>query len=76
LSETAYAARLGLVSIAELKSEIDRLSPEELQHLKTYLAIRQDMLDPEFREEMARKIDDNDPSHWVTLEQAEKRLLG
>jgi hypothetical protein len=63
------------MSIAELKSEIDRLSPEEIQHLKTYLAVRQDMLDPEFRKRMARKIDDKNPDNWITLEDAEKRLF-
>ena len=64
------------MSLDELKSEIDRLSPEELQNLKAYLAIRQDMLDPEFRKELTRKIDDKNPTHWITLDEAEKRLLG
>ncbi len=63
------------MSIAELKSEIDRLSQDELAHIKAYLAVRQDMLDPEFRRKLARKMDDNDPSRWITLEEAEKRLL-
>jgi hypothetical protein len=63
------------VSIAELKSEIDRLSPEELQHLKTYLAIRQDMLDPDFRRKLTRKIDDTNPENWMTLDEAEKKLF-
>jgi hypothetical protein len=63
------------VSIAELKSEIDRLSAEELQHLKAYLAIRQDMLDPEFRAKLTRKIEDMNPENWMTLDEAEKKLF-
>jgi hypothetical protein len=63
------------MSIAELKSEIDRLSPEELQHIKTYLAIRQDMLDPEFRKKLTRKINDTDPKNWMTLDEADKKLF-
>jgi hypothetical protein len=73
LRPAGYTARM---SVTELKSELDRLSPEELRHITAYLLIRERMQDPEFREEMARKIDDNDPSHWITLEEAEKRLLG
>jgi hypothetical protein len=62
------------MSFAELKSEVDRLSPEERRQLKAYLIIKDRMADPAFRQEMARKIDDKDPSHWVTLEEAEKKL--
>ena len=63
------------MSLTELKSEVDRLSPEERRQLTAYLVARDRMLDPEFREELARKIDDRNPEHWVSLEEAEKRLL-
>ena len=62
------------MSIAELKSEVDRLSPEERQQLKAYLIVKDRMADPAFRQEMARKIDDKDPAHWVSLEEAEGHL--
>jgi hypothetical protein len=63
------------MSIAELKSEIDRLSPEEMQQLKAYLAVRQDMLDPEFRKKLGQKIDDKNPGNWISLDEAEKKLF-
>jgi hypothetical protein len=63
------------MSIAELKSEVDRLLPEERRQLAAYLVTRDRMADPEFLQEIARKIDDHDPEHWVSLEEAEKRLL-
>jgi hypothetical protein len=62
------------VSFAELKSEVDRLSPEEVQKLKAYLTLKDRMNDPKFMEEIARKINDPDPSRWLTLEEVEKRL--
>jgi hypothetical protein len=63
------------MSIAELKSEVDRLSPEERRQLTAYLVTRDRMLDPEFRQELTSKIDDKSPERWISLEEAEKRLL-
>ncbi len=62
------------MSIAELKSEVDRLSPEERRQLTAYLVTRDRMLDPDFRRELTRKIDNKTPDNWVLLEEAEKRL--
>jgi hypothetical protein len=63
------------MSIAELKSEVDRLSAEERLELTTYLVTRDRLLNPDFVGELTRKIDDREPAHWVSLEDAEKRLL-
>jgi hypothetical protein len=63
------------VSIAELKAEVDRLSPDERKQLTAYLVMKNRMQDKEFVKELTRKIDDKDPAHWVTLEEAEKRLF-
>ena len=63
------------MSIAELKAEVDRLSPEEREHLAAYLKIRKQMQDKEFVKELSRKVDDNNPANWITLEEAEKRLF-
>jgi hypothetical protein len=63
------------MSIAELKAEVDRLTPEEREHLAAYLKIRKQMQDKEFVKELSRKIDDKNPANWITLEEAEKRLF-
>ncbi len=63
------------MSLAELKSEVDRLSPEERRQLTAYLVTRDRMLDAEFRQELTRKIDDKGSERWMPLEEAEKRLL-
>jgi hypothetical protein len=62
------------MSIAELKAEVDRLSPEDTKQLMAYIAKKRRLLTPEVIEELSRKIDDNDPSHWLTLEEFGKRL--
>jgi len=63
------------MSLAELKSEVDRLSPEERRQLTAYLVTRDRMLDPAFRQKLTCKIDDKSLENWVSLEEAEKRLL-
>jgi hypothetical protein len=63
------------MSVADLKNEMDRLSPEERRHLTAYLFTRDDMLDTDFRTSLTTKIDDKIPENWVSLEDAEKRLF-
>ncbi len=63
------------MSFAELKSEVDRLSAEERRQLTAYLVTRDRMLNPEFRRELTGKIDDKTSENWISLEEAEKRLL-
>jgi hypothetical protein len=63
------------MTLAEIKKEIDALSPEQRKRLIAYLVAGDRFSDPEFRRELARRIDDKDPGHWISLEEAEKRLL-
>jgi hypothetical protein len=62
------------MSIAELKSEVDRLTPEEREELKAYLGMKYRRMDPETRRKLTEKINDKNPAHWLTLEEVEKRL--
>jgi hypothetical protein len=62
------------VTLAEVKNELERLSAEERRHLAAYLLLRDRLSDPEGRAELARKIDDKDPAHWLSIEEAEKRF--
>jgi len=62
------------MSIAELKTEVDRLTPEERKQLTAYLVMKNRALDPELRYRLTQKIDDDDPAHWLTLEEFGKRL--
>ena len=62
------------MSIEALKQELAGLDDDKRHHIMAFLIAIEDRKDPEYGAKMARKIDDNDPSHWVTLEEFEKRL--
>ena len=62
------------MSISELKTEVDRLTPEERKQLAAYIVKKNRPTNPELLRELSRKIDDNDPAHWLTLEEFGKRL--
>ncbi len=62
------------MSSAELKAEVDRLTPEERRQLTAYIVEKNRPTDAEVKRELARKIDDHDPAHWLTLEDLGKRL--
>jgi len=47
----------------------------ERRHLTAHLVALERRVDPEFRRELTRKIDDHSPSRWLTVEEAESRLL-
>jgi hypothetical protein len=46
------------MSIAELKAEVDRLTPKEREKLRLYLLPKVKPLDAETRRRLAAKIDD------------------
>ena len=60
------------MSLEALKREAAALPPEERRHLMGFLVML-NMTDEE-RAELRRKMDDKDPSRWVTLEEAKERL--
>jgi hypothetical protein len=62
------------MSIEALKQELAGLDDESRHHIMAYLVSIEDQKDASYREEMARKIDDKDPSHWLTLEEFDKKL--
>jgi len=62
------------MSIAELKAEVDRLTPEEKEELKIYLGFKYRPLDVETRRKLTEKINDKNPANWLTLEELQKRL--
>lgn len=60
---------------------MEAMLPEEIKHQVSRLELkeRRDLIasqtsdDPKFQRAMARKIDDTDPSHWISLEDLKKR---
>ena len=62
------------MSLAQIKDEAESLAPEERQELMDWLFALQTRGDEEHRRRLAQKIDDNNPEHWIDLDELEQRL--
>jgi hypothetical protein len=62
------------MSIEALKQELANLDAKDRQKIISYLVEINQRDNPERRAEMTRKISDNDPAHWLTLEEFDRRL--
>lgn len=54
--------------LEELKSEVERLSPEERHELAAFLNKLRLENDEEFWKRVRRRMDDKDPAHWVNID--------
>ena len=61
------------MSLAQVKDQAAHLLPAERRQLIAFLFSLQTEQDEELQKSLARKIDDNDPSHWVELDELKKR---
>jgi hypothetical protein len=62
------------MSIDAIMQALPNLDAADLSRIRDLLNSIEDQRDATQIVEMARKIDDKDPSHWITLEELEKRL--
>jgi hypothetical protein len=62
------------VSIEALQGEVSALSSEQRRKLMAFMVAIEDRNRPGYAEELARKIDNKSPSHWLTPEQCEREL--
>jgi hypothetical protein len=62
------------MTIDQLKKEAASLSFEEKGQLAAYLVQLRNREDPSYVAEMRRRIEDKNPSHWLTPDQFEARL--
>ncbi len=62
------------MSVEELEQELSGLPDAERHRIMVFLVAIEDRKRPVYRAEMARKIDDKDPSHWLNLEEFDKLL--
>ncbi len=62
------------MSIEAIKQELAGLDDAKRRHIMAFLIAIEDRKDPDYMAALARKIDDKDPSHWVTMEEFEKRF--
>ncbi len=62
------------MSIEQLKSAASNLPPESQTELLAFLVNLRNERDPDYRRRLRVRLDDPDPSHWLTSEQLEERL--
>jgi hypothetical protein len=62
------------VKLDDLQREAERLSPEEQRKLIGFLVTMDIRRDEGYREELRRRLDDQDPAGWISLPEAERRL--
>jgi hypothetical protein len=62
------------MSIETLKHELASLDSIKRSHIVAYLVSLQDQQDRSYKSSITKKIDDNDPANWATLEDLDRRL--
>ncbi len=62
------------MTLQAIKDEIGTLPQRQRRELVTYLVSLEDKARRARAKRMAEKINDNDPSHWLALEDVEERL--
>jgi hypothetical protein len=63
-----------LMSVEELKKTVATLSPGEQNELTAFLFHLRHREDVAYQSMLKDRVDDKDPSHWLTPEEFEKRL--
>jgi hypothetical protein len=62
------------MSLDQLKNQVTQLAPQEQRELIAYMVSLQTERDDVFKRQLAQKIDDSDPSHWVELDDLRRRF--
>jgi hypothetical protein len=57
------------MTIEQIKGEVAGMPEDQQDQLVAYLVHLRHLRDPSTRQELARKIDDHDPSHWISIDQ-------
>ena len=62
------------MSVQELKAELAALSEKERAEVSAFLFHLRHASDPDYQAAVQRRMEDKDPSHWVPLDELERRL--
>ncbi len=62
------------MSVEEIKRGIATLSEPEQTEVAAFLFLIRQAQDPEYQNTVGSRLDDHDPSHWLTLEEFERRI--
>ena len=61
------------MSVDAIIEELPKLNDADLLRIQDLLNSIRDQRDVTYMKELERRIDDKDPSHWVTLEDLQRR---
>jgi hypothetical protein len=61
------------MSIKELERELAGLTAKQQDRLAAYLVYLRQQRDPKIRKEITDRLNDRDPSHWISVDELEKR---
>jgi len=62
------------MSFDTLKREVESLADDERRRLLAFMVTLEDRSRADYREELARRIDDRSPERWLTIDRAEREL--
>jgi len=62
------------MEVGVLKSELAALDSKERREMIAFLLAIEESDNQAYRKELARRIDDKDPNHWVSLDELDRRL--
>lgn len=62
------------MSFEAIQKEVAQWPDAQVRQFQAYLVTLRHQRDSKAMDELSAKLDDTDPSRWVSLEEAEKRL--
>jgi hypothetical protein len=62
------------MDVGVLKSELQALESKARRQLIAFLLALEERDNQAYRQELARRIDDKDATHWMTLDELDRRL--
>jgi len=62
------------MGFVEVQTVVEQWSPDEQDRLAAFLTVLRLRRDPEYLKELDRRLDDKDPSHWLTLREVHEKL--
>ena len=57
------------MTMEQIKEELASMPEEQQDHLVAYVVHLRHLRDPQARQEITRRIDDREPSHWISVDQ-------
>ena len=65
-----------VMDVGVLKSELQALESKDRRRMIAFLLALEERDNQVYRQELARRIDDQDATHWITLDELDRRLAG